>query len=188
MNKILGDFISSSNEVIILSTCREEVDYRQNKSIVSYSKEIGRNYINNVITNSRTLKPLPLDHICWESISALISEAFNNCRDKICKILRESNDIRTEETDIAVIEGWNGNYFVGELNGEMLPCDLSVIEEGEFVKFFNPPASYDLSSEFFSYKKLVIIDEYEYMREFGEIEASINNIYNICNTLYNLSK
>lgn len=188
MNKMLGDFISLSNDKIILSTCREDVDSQKNASrIISY-KELGRNYIYSGCSDTRTIKGLPLDHDCRERISALISEVFNNCINKISKMLRERKDIRTEETDIAVIEGWNGNYFVGELNGEMLTCDLSVIEEGEFVNFFNPPACYDLSSENFSYKKLVIIDEYEYMCEFGEIEASINSIYNICNTLYNLSK
>lgn len=52
----------------------------------------------------------------------------------------------------------------------------------------NPSMICDISHEYFSYKQLVIIDEYEYMAEFGEIEGSIERIFNICNTLYTLSK
>lgn len=187
MNKILGDFISSSDNIIFLSTCREEVDYRNNKSLLSYSVEIGRNHINNS-SSDKAIEQYPLEHNCWESITALISDVFSNCLNKICRILRESNDEKTEGTNIAVIEGWNGNYFVGELNGVKLTCLIVVDEQGEYINFMNPSMICDISHEYFSYKQLVIIDEYEYMAEFGEIEGSIERIFNICNTLYTLSK
>lgn len=99
MNKILGDFISSSDNIIFLSTCREEVDYRNNKSLLSYSVEIGRNHINNG-SSDKAIEQYPLEHNCWESITALISDVFSNCLNKICRILRESNDEKTEGTKL----------------------------------------------------------------------------------------
>lgn len=187
MNKILGDFISSSNNIIFLSTCREEVDCRNNKSIVSYSVEIGNNHIYNGNSN-KALERFPLDHNCWESITALISDVFNDCKNIIFRILNECSDIKTEETNFAVIEGWNGNYYVGELNGVKLTCLIVVDEQGEYINFMSPSMVYDISDEYFSYKQLAIIDEYEYMAEFGEIKGSIKRIFEICKTIYNLSK
>lgn len=187
MNKILGDYISSSNNVIFLSTCREEADYCNNKRTFSYSVEIGSNHIYNG-DSDKAIDRVPLDHNCWESITALIREVFNDCMVKISGILRECNDIKTEGTNFAVIEGLNGNYFIGELNGVELSCQIVVDEQGEYINFMSSPMTYDISSEGFPYKKLSIIDEYEYMDVFEVIEERIKRIFDICNTLYNLSK
>lgn len=184
MNKNNENRILLIDDSIILSTNREEKNYCGEIERRNYGLAFSKCSIQQEYSTSGTL----MDIKCWDALYNMLTGVFDICVEKVKTLLNNSSDEDEKSNAFVIIEGWNGNYFVGKLENEILKLEFEILETELYARKLETSEILNIQSPYFSYRKIATIDEWEFGDLVNSFQESISRIYYIAKQILDFAK